>query len=271
MAAVIQSTNMKHLSDLLVIGNWKMNPATLGRAQQLFLDIRKGLGRRKSSVKVVVAPPFPFISEMERLAPSKRIELAAQDMFFEATGAYTGEVSLPMLKSVGVSYVIVGHSERRARGETDEDIYHDVQMLLKHKTTAIICVGEKKRDQQGNYFGVVEAQLRAALRDVTSAQLKNVVIAYEPVWAIGTGDNATPEDAHEMKLFIQKLIADRFSRRAVDRVRIIYGGSVKKSNAEELLIGGAVDGFLIGGASLRASDFISIVNSAEQYAKQKAT
>ncbi|MEZ4200185.1 MAG: triose-phosphate isomerase [Candidatus Paceibacterota bacterium] len=253
----------------LIIGNWKMNPATLGRAQRLFLDIRKGLGRRRSSVDVVVAPPFPFISEMERLSPSQRIELCAQDMFFENTGAYTGEVSLPMLKSVGVSYVIVGHSERRARGETDEDVYRDVQLMLEHNTTAVICVGEKERDKHGNYFSVVEAQLRAALRDVPDNKLNKIVIAYEPVWAIGTGNTATPEDAREMKLFIQKLLADRFNRSALNKVRILYGGSVKKNNAAALLEQGDVDGFLIGGASLKASEFTHIINSAEDHVKNQ--
>lgn len=260
---------MAKKSNPLIVGNWKLNPSTLGQAKKLFLDIRTALGKRKSDVDIVVAPPFPFISEMERLSPSKRIELAAQDVFFEATGAHTGEVSMPMLKSVGVKYVIVGHSERRARGESDEEVYRDVQAVLKSNTTAIVCVGEKVRDTHGNYFSVVEAQLRAALRDVQTAHLKKVVIAYEPIWAIGTGMTATAEDACEMKLFIQKIISDRFDRNAVSQVRVLYGGSVKKANAAELLIGSDVDGFLIGGASLKASEFIGIVNHAEAYAKQK--
>ncbi|MAZ29662.1 triose-phosphate isomerase [bacterium] len=251
----------------LIVGNWKMNPATLAKAKKLFIDIRNKVQHRPQYTKPVVAPPFPFISEIERLAPSRRIELAAQDVFFESIGAHTGEVSIPMLKSVGVSMVIVGHSERRARGESDEEIYRDVQAVLNAKTTVIICVGEKERDAHGNYFSVVEAQLRAALRDVAAKDLKRVVIAYEPVWAIGTGKTASAEDAHEMKLFIQKLLTDRFSRRAADTVRVLYGGSVNKRNAAELLHVGGVDGFLIGGASLRASEFVHIINTAEEYAK----
>tara|TARA_B100000745_G_scaffold63630_4_gene37621 strand:+ start:2553 stop:3341 length:789 start_codon:yes stop_codon:yes gene_type:complete len=251
----------------LVIGNWKLNPATLGKARKLFTEIRDRYGRRKSAINAVVAPPFPFISEIERLSPSRRIELAAQDVFFESTGAYTGEVSLPMLKSVGVSYVMVGHSERRARGETDEDVYRDVQVVLKNKTQVVICVGEKARDDHGNYFGVVEAQLRAALRDVKKTWLPNVIIAYEPIWAIGTGNTATPEDAREMKLFIAKILTDRFGRKEAKKVRIIYGGSVKKGNAAALLETGEVDGFLVGGASLRPADFVSILNTAVEYVK----
>lgn len=248
-----------------------MNPATLVKAKKLFVDIRSRIKHRPQFAVPVIAPPFPFISEMERLSPSQRIGLAAQDVFFESIGAHTGEVSVPMLKSVGVSMVIVGHSERRARGESDEEIYRDVQAVLAANVTAIVCVGELVRDTHGNYFSVVEAQIRAALRDVTEKDLKRVVIAYEPVWAIGTGKTASAEDAHEMMLFIQKLLADRFSRKAAASVRILYGGSVKKSNAKELLEVGQVDGFLIGGASLKATEFVHIINIAEEYAKENTT
>jgi triosephosphate isomerase len=255
----------------LVVGNWKMNPPTLDRAKKLYMDIRSRLKHRPAHVIPVIAPPFPFISEIERMSPSRRIEIAAQDVFFESIGAHTGEVSVPMLKSVGVSMVIVGHSERRARGESDEEIYRDVQAVLSAKVTAIICVGEQERDDQGNFFSVVEAQLRAALRDVETKELKRVVIAYEPVWAIGTGKTATPEDAHEMKLFIHKFLSDRFDRTAAAGVRILYGGSVKKNNATQLLEVGHVDGFLIGGASLKAAEFVDIIHQAEQYATAHAT
>lgn len=248
-----------------------MNPPTLARAKTLYMDIRKRLKRRPEHVITVIAPPFPFLSEIERLSPSQRISLAAQDVFFESIGAHTGEVSVPMLKSVGVSMVVVGHSERRARGESDDEIYRDTQAVLQAKVTAIICVGERERDAQGNFFSVVETQLRAALRNVSATDLKRVVIAYEPVWAIGTGDTATPEDAHEMKLFIHKFLCDRFDRKAAASVRILYGGSVKKKNATQLLEVGHVDGFLIGGASLKPAEFVDIIQQAEQYATAHAT
>lgn len=260
---------MKHHAPLIV-GNWKMNPATVSQAKKLFIDIRTKLGRRKRHTEVAIAPPFPFISEMERLTPSQRIGLSAQDVFFESTGAYTGEISISMLKSVGVSSVIIGHSERRALGETDTDIYKDVQAVLKSKVTAIVCVGEKARDSQGNYFGIVEAQLRSVIRDIKPTQLKQLVIAYEPIWAIGTGKTATPEDAEEMRMFINKILTDRFGRKPAEKIRILYGGSVKKANAEALLTETAVDGFLIGGASLKAEEFVSIITIAETYAKTKA-
>ncbi len=254
----------------LVIGNWKMNPATVGEARKLFLDIRKALGRKNRQTVVAVAPPAPFLSELERLSPSQRMALAGQDIFFEQTGAYTGEISLPMLKSVGATAVIVGHSERRARGETDADIYKDIQAIIKAQVTAIVCVGERERDTQGNYYTVVETQLRAALKAVPKAKLGQLVVAYEPVWAIGTGKVATPEDVYEMKLFIQKVIVGQFGRPALKKVRIVYGGSVKPDNAASILNVGRVDGFLVGGASLKAKDFVAIIDHAETYAKTLA-
>ena len=252
----------------LIIGNWKMNPATLGGAQKLFLGIRDGIGRRRHDVDIVVAPPFPFISEMERITPSRRIELCAQDGSFEVGGAHTGEVSMTMLKSVGVTAVIVGHSERRASGETDEIVYKDVMAALKHSLTVILCVGEKKRDSHGDYLTFVETQLRTALKDVPKTKLKYMVIAYEPVWAIGTGKTATPEDAREMRIFIMKILSDLYDRKAAEQMRILYGGSVKPENAEDLLEVGEADGFLIGGASLKAKSFVSIINTAHDVAKK---
>jgi len=251
---------------LLVVGNWKLNPATVGGAKKLFIEIRSKLGRKKLQTQVVVAPPFPFLSELQRLSPSGRIMLAAQDVFFENTGAHTGEVSLPMLKSVGVTSVIVGHSERRAAGESDVEIYKDLQTIFKSGVTAIVCVGETVRDPQAHYYSVVEAQLRSALRGVVKSKLGQLVIAYEPVWAIGTGAHATPADVQEMKLFIQKVMTDVLGRSAAAKVRVLYGGSVNQKNAAELLAVSAVDGFLVGGASLKADEFGAIINVVETYA-----
>ena len=256
---------MSKMRTPVVIGNWKMNPKTIGEARKLFLAVRKGLGRSKDVTDIVVAPPFPFISELEKLAPSKRIELGAQDIFYESHGAFTGEVSLPMLKSVGVTYAIIGHSERRALGETDTEIAKDVGAAMKNKVTAVVCVGERERDHQGSYFNVVEEQLLAAVKEVPKSKLKQLIVAYEPVWAIGTGDTATPEDVHEMKLFIEKILADHFGRRSASHIRLLYGGSVNKGNAAEILEHGQVDGFLVGGASLRPAEFVDIISIATKH------
>ena len=257
---------MKTKKPLLIAGNWKMNPATLGIARKLFLDIRNRLKRQSKSVDVVIAPPLPFISELEQLAPSRRILLAAQDVFFEKAGAHTGEVSISMLKSVGVSYVIIGHSEMRARGESDHDINAATRAVIAANVTAIVCVGEEVRDTHGNHFTHVESQLHAAVTGFPKSKLSRLVIAYEPVWAIGTGETATPEDVEEMKLFIQKVLVDHFGRAGAKKIRILYGGSVNKKNAKQLLEESAVDGFLIGGASLRPAEFVEIVTLAKAYA-----
>jgi len=256
----------------LVVGNWKQNPSTVGNARKLFLNIRKSIARKKIHATIAVAAPTPFISELESLAPSKRIELCAQDVSFEGKGTHTGEVSVAMLKSVGVASVIVGHSERREAGETDEIVKQKLIAVLQENLTAILCVGEKKRDSHGNYFNVVEKQLRSALSSITKQKLARLVVAYEPIWAISKGDGkgktATPEDAHEMKLFIQKIIADMFGRNSIKKVRVLYGGSVNATNAEIFFNNGEIDGFLIGGASLKALEFGKIIAIANEYAKK---
>lgn len=245
----------------LVIGNWKMNPGTLTAATRLFKDVQALLARSRNT-EVVVAPPSVFLSEIGKLAQGKRINVGAQDVFFEEMGAHTGEVSLQMLKSIGVKYCILGHSERRARGESSEDIHKKVLAVIKGGEVAVLCVGETKRDQAGQYLSVVESQIREGLKGIPKTKLERLVIAYEPVWAIGTGETASPADIHEMKLFIQKVISDMFGRSLLSKVRIIYGGSVDKRNAEAILKEGAVDGFLVGGASLRAGEFGDIVKIA---------
>jgi len=263
-------TKKRKAEKRVVFANWKMNPTSLSQAKRLFLDVRTGLGKKFSETEVIIASPMPYLNELQSLAPSGRIKLAAQDVYHEKSGAFTGEVSLPMLKSVGVGYVLVGHSEKRAAGETDLDVYKNVQAVVAGKTVAVICVGEKSRDRDGNYFGVVEAQIKSALKDLKPTELKYIMIAYEPIWAISSVDKsrvATPEDIQEMKLFIQKVLSDCFSRSAANRVPILYGGSVNKKNAEELISKGDVDGFLVGGASLRATEFLGIINIVENYVK----
>jgi len=197
---------------------------------------------------------------------TSRATLCAQDVSSEEMGAHTGEVSTAMLKSLSVTHVIVGHSERRAMGEGDAVIAQKVERIHKSGLIAVACIGEKNRDIEGNYFNEVESQLQAILRTLTPRFASKLIIAYEPIWAIGTGKNATAEDVQEMKLFIQKVIADSMGRSVVAKIRIIYGGSVTSDNAENLLEVGGADGFLVGGASLKALDFAAIVKTADNYA-----
>lgn len=244
----------------IVIGNWKANPLTKQQADALLAELKKRV--KPTTTEVVIAPPAPLITNAAKVTNAKKWFLGAQNILEETGGAYTGEISLSMLVSLGVSHVIVGHSERRARGETDEQVAKKVSLITKQRQHAIVCVGESERDKRGDYFDAIKAQVLAICTAVTPATLKYLTIAYEPIWAIGTGKNATPHDALEMKLFIQKILTDKLGRAAAKKVRILYGGSVKAANAEALFNEGEVDGFLVGGASLLAEEFAAIVKAA---------
>jgi len=250
---------------ILVIGNWKMNPGSRKDALKLIKLFNAACAKNKN-ISAVIAPPFPYLS---LVTPKKQLKLCAQS--FDVEMPLTGGISIPMLKDLKVSYVIVGHSERRAHGETDTQIGVKVTVATQDALKVVVCVGEKERDHSGKYFGTVEAQVLAALKNVTRSQLVNIVIAYEPIWAISSGDGrgetATPDTAHEMKLFIQKVLVGKYGRAAALRVPIIYGGSVNPENASALL-GGEVDGFLVGGASIKADAFISILKTAAAYGKK---
>ncbi|MCA9363814.1 triose-phosphate isomerase [Candidatus Kaiserbacteria bacterium] len=257
---------MKKTHRPLVIGNWKMNPESSTTAARLATEVKKGT-TRVDGVDIVVAPPHPFLLEVRKvLNGSRRVLLGAQDAHWEVGGPFTGSVSLPMLADTGVVYVIVGHSERRAAGETDSDVHKKVHAVLKARMIPVVCVGEKKRDSNAHYLNDVEKQVRAACAGISKARMGTVVIAYEPVWAIGTGNTATPDDAHEMKIFIQRILTDLYGRNVASKVRILYGGSVTEHTAEALMAQGTVDGFLVGGASLRASEFLTISTVAARTA-----
>lgn len=255
----------------LIIGNWKMNPVSLSASKALVTEVRKRLRSKTLTVEVMVAPPFPFIAEVGRLSPSGRVGVVAQTMHPEPLGAYTGEVSAPMLKSLGVLGVIVGHSERRAMGMTNQQVNQILHAALKNQLQPILCIGELERDSQGEFYDVIESQLTAALAGVPKAKLKEVVIAYEPIWAIGTGNTATPDDVLEMKLFIQKTLINLYDRSVVAKVRILYGGSVTARNVTDLMQIAQPDGFLVGGASLKPEDFYTIITTTDKYAYARTT
>jgi triosephosphate isomerase len=246
----------------LVVGNWKMNPQTVDMATRLATDIKKIIAR-VDGVEIVLVPPTLYLGAVHKVrSGSKVFALGAQNTHWEKLGAHTGEVSLPMLVSMDVSHVIIGHSERRRAGEKDEEVNKKMHATIKAGMTPIVCVGEWERDHAAHYLTFVEKQIRSAVNGVSKAKLDHVVIAYEPVWAIGTGNTATPEDVHEMKLFIQKVLVDIYGRTTAQKVRILYGGSVNGNNAESLMQQGLVDGFLVGGASLSAEEFKMIITKA---------
>jgi triosephosphate isomerase len=244
----------------IVAGNWKMN-SLLKDGMELARAVEKLEKDKTSDALVIIAPPFTHLSKVRELIGS--VKLAAQDCASEPSGAYTGEVSPGMVVSTGAEYVIIGHSERRTYFNEDNAILNKkVKLALSEGLKPIYCCGEVLEERKsGKLFDVVKEQLEVGLKDLTLDEISRVVIAYEPVWAIGTGEVATPEQAQEMHKFIRDLIENMFGEQAANETTLLYGGSCKPSNASELFAKPDVDGGLIGGASLKAEDFIAIVNA----------
>jgi len=247
----------------IVAGNWKMNK-TLPEAKKLLKDLQQNLNT-DNKVEVIVAPSFVNLPAAVELTKDTDIEIAAQNMHYEDQGAFTGEVSADMLKAIGVDNVILGHSERRAYfNETDEILQKKAHKAYEKQMLNIFCVGEKLEDRQaGKHFEVVKNQLQKALFSLPMQAYKKIVIAYEPVWAIGTGETATPEQAQEMHQFIRESLAKKYGADLANNVRILYGGSVKPQNANEIFSQPDVDGGLIGGAALDTDSFLSIIEAAK--------
>ena len=243
----------------IVAGNWKMNK-TESETTQLIEELKKQ--DLKSGVEVFIAPTFVNLSAAVKMTKDSSIYVSAQNMHQSASGAFTGEISSTMLLDIGVQHVILGHSERRAYfGETDELLKEKVQAALKAGLHIIFCFGEELDDRKSEtHFDVVKKQLSAALFDLDAKQWQKIVLAYEPVWAIGTGETASPEQAQEMHAFIRSLILENYDSSCANAVSILYGGSVKPANATKIFAQTDVDGGLIGGASLQAEDFAAIVN-----------
>ena len=244
----------------IVAGNWKMNNDYVDSE----ILVSKLLGQHKhSNTEVIIAPPFTNLLASINVLKGSSIKVAAQNMHFAESGAYTGEVSASMLKSIGVETVILGHSERRAYfNESDDLLAKKVDTALAHEMRVIFCFGEELKDRKsGNENSVVKSQIKKALFHLPEAAWSQIVLAYEPVWAIGTGETATPDQAQDMHAFIRKTLANAYAQSLADSVSILYGGSVKSSNAEEIFSKTDVDGGLIGGAALDAEHFTAIVNA----------
>ena len=247
-----------------VAGNWKMNTDShtgVKLAQDIVLGSAEVAG---SSVDVAVCPPFVYLQQMAKALSSSRVALGAQDVYFEQKGAFTGEISTAMLKDAGCTYAICGHSERRhVIGETDELINKKVHAAISGGLLPILCVGELLEERKANKTTeVITRQMKKGLAGLTPEKMSAVTIAYEPVWAIGTGLTATPQQAQEVHALIRKLLAEMFDRKIAGEIRIQYGGSVKADNAGELMREEDVDGLLVGGASLKADDFVAIIKAA---------
>lgn len=243
----------------IVAGNWKMNK-TQTETVELINELKQQ--DLDANVGVYISPAFVNLSKAVALTADGNIKVAAQNMHQSPNGAFTGEIAVNMLQDIGVNHVILGHSERRAYfGETDELLREKVQVALDVDMEVIFCFGEELNERkEGTHFDVVKKQLTTALFALDVSAWRNIVLAYEPVWAIGTGETASPEQAQEMHAYIRSLIEDHYGVKCADDVSILYGGSVKPANAAEIFAQPDVDGGLIGGASLNATDFAAIVN-----------
>ncbi len=246
-----------------IAGNWKMNK-TVGEAIDLVRQMKASISGMEG-VEVAVAPPFTALYAVHKELEGSSIRLAAQNLFWEEKGAYTGEISPPMLKELGCQYVILGHSERRQFfGETDETVNRKMKPALVLDLKVIFCIGETlKEREEGKTFPVIERQVTGGLKDIGKEEMKRIVVAYEPVWAIGTGKTATPEQAEEVHRFIRERLERLYSRGIAEEVRIQYGGSVTPENIKGLMNQKNIDGALVGGASLKSDTFSKIVRFRE--------
>ena len=247
---------------LIIAGNWKLNHAEK-EAVELVTALRSNLVDF-DAVDVVVCPTFIALPVVHDVLQDSNIALGAQNAYWEDSGAFTGEVSVPLLKDIGVQYVIVGHSERRQFfGETDETMNKRIKAVLTHSLTPIACVGEVLQERESDKtFEVIEKQCAGGFKGLTAEEMKKIIIAYEPVWAIGTGKTATPDQAQEIHHYIRSLVATMYNDDVAQRVRIQYGGSVKPDNSAELMSQPDIDGALVGGASLKADSFSEIVKNS---------
>jgi triosephosphate isomerase len=245
-----------------VVGNWKMN-GTVAECRALALAVREGL-KRPRGVDIAVCPPFTALAAVAEVLAGSSVRLGAQNCHWEASGPYTGEISPVMLSELGCRYALIGHSERRREmGEVDEQINRKVQAVLAHGLTPVLCVGESADERRsGLTFTTVEGQLRADLSGMAQEAIAKIVLAYEPVWAIGTGVNATPGQAAEVHSYLRGLLSELTSKDIAATIRILYGGSVKADNTEVLAAEPEIDGVLVGGASLNAQSFVAIVRKA---------
>ena len=243
----------------IVAGNWKMN-TTVPEGVELAKAVVAKAAEVPSDVKLIIAPPFTHLAPVAEVVKGTAVGLSAQNCADKTKGAYTGEVSVDMLKSVSCEYTILGHSERRQYyGETDAKLVEKIHLALAAGLSPIFCIGENLDEREaGKHFDVVTEQIKNALYTLTPEEMANVIVAYEPVWAIGTGKTATPEDAQAIHKFIRSYIAKLYNQKVADEVIIQYGGSMKASNAKELLSQPDIDGGLIGGASLKAETFVPI-------------
>ena len=241
----------------LVVGNWKMNPPSLEEAKGIANKVKRGTLSVKK-VQVAICPPFVYLGTLSSFSNNKQFFLGAQNAFYEPIGPFTGEVSFSQLPDFKTSFVILGHSERRAMGESDIVINKKVRATVGEGMTAVICIGEKTRDHSGEYLDFVRKQIIEGLRDISKKALDRVIVVYEPIWAVGAKEATHPREIHEMSIFIRKVLREIYGISA-DSVRILYGGDVTPDNVLEIVRDGNVSGVLVGRESLKPKDFVEII------------
>lgn len=249
------------MSKKIIIANWKLNPINQKEAEKLLKQIIKDLKYKKS--EIVFCPPIVYLNVLKKL--SRKFKFGVQNIFYENTGSFTGEISSIMAKNLGAEYVILGHSERRALGEDDKFINKKVKQALDFGLIPIICIGEKERDAEHEYLNFIQKQINDSLNNISRLNISKIIIAYEPLWAIGKNSirEATGEEFREMRVFIKKTLNDKFGLEAMNKIKIIYGGSVNFKNVSDFIQIGESDGFLVGRDSLNAEKFIKIIQNVE--------
>jgi triosephosphate isomerase len=254
----------------IIGGNWKMNRGSPSSALEMLKDFKR-LVKNIHNVEIVITPPFTALNSVIKYLKSTNIKVGAQNMYFEDSGAFTGEVSPKFLKEIGCEYVILGHSERRdIFMESDDIINNKIKKALSYNLKPIVCLGEHLEEREaGKTEIVIEKQLNYTLKDLSKKEMMGIVIAYEPIWAIGTGKTATPEQAEEVHRFIRNKLGEKYDNDLKNVIRIQYGGSIKPSNAEDLFQKENIDGGLVGGASLEAVSLSEIIKSAEKTVNSK--
>ena len=241
----------------ILIANWKMNPSSEKEAKKL---VREYVDEIKSSkgVDVVACPPFQYISTLHNEYSGTKISLGAQDVFYEKKGSFTGEVSVDSLVDLKVSHVIVGHSERRSLGETNEDVAKKVKTCIKSGVIPVICIGEAERSDDGKYLKYLDKEILESLNGLARKDIAKLVIAYEPIWAIGKDKPMSGYEMHQMSIYIRKVLVKKYGKNITNKIRVIYGGSINDSNADDMVENGNIDGLIIGRASLDAKQVFSL-------------
>ncbi|MEK7609960.1 MAG: triose-phosphate isomerase [Patescibacteria group bacterium] len=246
----------------LVIGNWKMNPSTLDEAKKIIKKTRRIAGRLQHT-EVIACPPLVFVFAVISKRDPNTLKIGAQTVSYEEDGPHTGEVSAVMLSDIGVKYVIAGHSEERKNGDTDKIVSRRVKAIVDSGMRAVVCVGEEMRDEGGKYLEILKDQIRNSLAGIPQSRAKNIILAYEPVWAIGDKEAMRPDQIYEMSIFVKKIFSDIFSQDQAMKVVVLYGGSVNFRNAADIIKTGKVDGLLVGRESVNLPGFIELLKAVD--------